>query len=59
MYWKMSIDLRRPLVRSEGNLDPIDGYVVFSLLQEASDDKTVLAQKIDEYRRILEKKWRR
>ncbi|RDX43099.1 hypothetical protein OH76DRAFT_1488099 [Lentinus brumalis] len=59
MYWKMSIDLRRPLVRSEGNLDPIDGYVVFSLLQEASDDKTVLAQEIDEYRRILETKWGR
>ncbi|KAI0718787.1 hypothetical protein C8T65DRAFT_570247 [Cerioporus squamosus] len=59
MYWKMSIDLRRPLVLSEGNLDPIDGYVVFSLLQESSDDKTVLAQEIDDYRRILETKWRR
>ncbi|KAL7277208.1 hypothetical protein ACG7TL_009057 [Trametes sanguinea] len=61
MYWKMSIDLTRPMVRSEGNLDPIDGYVVFTLLQETHEggDKNVLAQEIDEYRRILETKWRR
>ncbi|KAI8972830.1 hypothetical protein BD414DRAFT_499500 [Trametes punicea] len=60
MYWKMSIDLKRPMVLSEGNLDPIDGYVVFSLLQRTHDgDKNVLAQEIDEYRRILETKWRR
>ncbi|KAI0355917.1 hypothetical protein OH77DRAFT_1424188 [Trametes cingulata] len=60
MYWKMSIDLSRPMVLSEGNLDPIDGYVVFSLLQRDHEgDKSVLAQEIDEYRRILETKWRR
>ncbi|CDO70987.1 hypothetical protein BN946_scf184830.g19 [Trametes cinnabarina] len=60
MYWKMSIDLKRPLVLSEGNLDPIDGYVVFSLLQATHEgDKDVLAREIDEYRRILETKWRR
>ena len=33
MYWKMSIDLSRPAVRSEGNLDPFDGYVTYKLLQ--------------------------
>ncbi|MDA3786753.1 MAG: hypothetical protein PF568_07740 [Deltaproteobacteria bacterium] len=27
MYWKMSIDLSRPLVRSMGQHDPLDGYV--------------------------------
>lgn len=27
MYWKLSIDLKRPLVPSEGNLDPFDGLV--------------------------------
>ncbi|MEA3411947.1 MAG: hypothetical protein U9R74_10460 [Pseudomonadota bacterium] len=27
MFWKMSIDLRRPLVTSMGQLDPLDGYV--------------------------------
>ncbi|KAI0370590.1 hypothetical protein BV20DRAFT_966520 [Pilatotrama ljubarskyi] len=60
MYWKMSIDLSRPMVLSEGNLDPIDGYVVFSLLQRSHEgNKAVLAEEIDEYRRILETKWRR
>lgn len=29
MYWKMSIDLTRPLVQSEGNLDPFDGFVTY------------------------------
>lgn len=32
MAWKTSTDLSHPLVRSEGNLDPIDGYVTFRLL---------------------------
>ena len=27
MYWKMSVDLSRPLVTSMGQLDPLDGYV--------------------------------
>jgi hypothetical protein len=27
MYWKMSIDLSRPLVTSMGHHDPLDGYV--------------------------------
>jgi hypothetical protein len=27
MYWKMSIDLTRPLVASMGHHDPLDGYV--------------------------------
>ena len=33
MYWKMSIDLTRPLVPSMGQHDPLDGYVTFSELQ--------------------------
>jgi hypothetical protein len=33
MYWKMSIDLTRPLVSSMGQHDPLDGYVTFSELQ--------------------------
>lgn len=37
MRWKMSVDLSRPWVRSEGNLDPIDGYVTYRLVQEAAD----------------------
>jgi hypothetical protein len=27
MYWKMSVDLSRPLVRSMGQHDPLDGYI--------------------------------
>lgn len=30
MYWKMSIDLTRPLVSSMGQLDPLDGYVTYA-----------------------------
>ena len=35
MYWKMSIDLSRPLVRSMGQHDALDGYVTYHLLQWA------------------------
>jgi hypothetical protein len=33
MYWKMSIDLSRPLVRSMGQHDPLDGYITYHQLQ--------------------------
>ncbi len=33
MYWKMSIDLSRPLVPSMGHHDPLDGYVTIVQLQ--------------------------
>ena len=36
MYWKMSIDLSRPLVPSMGHLDPLDGLITYSQLQAAS-----------------------
>lgn len=35
MYWKMSIDLTRPLVASMGQHDPLDGYVTCVQLQDA------------------------
>lgn len=38
MYWKMSIDLTYPLVRSMGQHDPLDGLVTYSELQETSRD---------------------
>lgn len=34
MYWKMSVDLSRPLVPSMGQHDPLDGFVTYSQLQE-------------------------
>jgi len=36
MYWKMSIDLTRPLVPSMGQHDPLDGYVTCSELQASA-----------------------
>jgi len=33
MYWKMSIDLSRPLVQSMGQHDPLDGFVTYIQLE--------------------------
>jgi hypothetical protein len=33
MYWKMSIDLKRPLVFSMGQHDPLDGYITYAQLR--------------------------
>jgi len=38
MYWKMSIDLSRPLVSSMGHHDPLDGLVTFVQLQTTASD---------------------
>jgi len=37
MYWKMSIDLARPLVPSMGHHDPLDGLVTFVQLQATAN----------------------
>lgn len=59
MIWKMATDLSAPLVTSEGNLDPIDGFVMFRLLQatalEAGDGE-VLTEEIADYRRVMDRK---
>ncbi len=34
MYWKMSIDLSYPLVKSMGQHDPLDGLITYSQLEE-------------------------
>ena len=36
MYWKMSIDLTRPLVSSMGQHDPLDGFITYNELQAAA-----------------------
>ncbi len=33
MYWKMSIDLKRPLIPSMGQHDPLDGYITYNEIQ--------------------------
>jgi hypothetical protein len=37
MYWKMSIDLSRPLVLSMGHHDPLDGFVTYNELQATGE----------------------
>ncbi|EEH39610.1 hypothetical protein PAAG_01799 [Paracoccidioides lutzii Pb01] len=59
MVWKVSMDLSRPLVASEGNLDPIDGYVVFRLLQASAlkyGDGAILEEEIGDYKRVMTRK---
>ncbi|MFA6673512.1 MAG: hypothetical protein WCS24_12775, partial [Methanoculleus sp.] len=36
MYWKMSIDLARPLVPAMGQHDPLDGFVTYSELNASA-----------------------
>ena len=40
MYWKMSIDLTRPLVPSMGQHDPLDGFVTYNQLKVCVADNT-------------------
>ncbi|KAL4896626.1 hypothetical protein BDV59DRAFT_198984 [Aspergillus ambiguus] len=60
MVWKMAMDLSTPLVASEGNLDPVDGYVVCRLLQAsavaAGQSADVLDEEIRDYRRVMARK---
>jgi len=39
MYWKMSIDLSRPLVPSMGQHDPLDGFVTYNELQATAGEE--------------------
>ncbi|KAI4253427.1 MAG: hypothetical protein LQ352_003693 [Teloschistes flavicans] len=56
MYWKIAMDMSRPLVASEGNLDAVDGYVVFSLLAATAGDPNCLAKEIADYQRVIDRK---
>ena len=38
MYWKMSVDLSRPLVPSMGQHDPLDGLITYWQLQATAQD---------------------
>jgi len=50
LYWKMSIDLSRPLVPSTGQHDPLDGLLTLMELQAASTGAHVLREEIAELR---------
>ncbi len=44
MYWKMSIDLNRPLVPSMGQHDPLDGYITYNEIQSGMKDLNLIEQ---------------
>ncbi|MCX8204869.1 MAG: hypothetical protein N3H31_04380 [Candidatus Nezhaarchaeota archaeon] len=48
IYWKMSIDLTRPLVLQEGAHDAIDGLVTYAELQTASPTESLLREEVAE-----------
>ena len=51
------MDLREPLVRSEGNLDLVGRLVVLRLLQDSyGPDGPVLAKEIGDYEKIVSTK---
>ncbi|KAL3478563.1 hypothetical protein BJX99DRAFT_256459 [Aspergillus californicus] len=60
MVWKMDSSLSTVLVGSQGNLDPIDGFVVFRLLQGTAGKfglgDGVLQEEIEDYCRVMERK---
>lgn len=56
MVWKIAMDMSKPLVYSQGNLDPLDGYMVFRKLQAASGDPSTLNEEIADYKRIIDAK---
>ncbi len=49
MYWKMSVDLSRPLVQSMGQHDPLDGFITYHQLQAsiAKDSAGSLCPNLD------------
>lgn len=55
MVWKISADMKRVLVPSEGHLDAATGFVVFRLLQETKGEQ-VLEKEIKEYGEMMEGK---
>jgi len=69
MFWKVSVDMKRPAVPSEGNLDPFDGLVTCSILRGAHssverdsstpEDSSILSQEEADFREMVDAKWPR
>ncbi len=53
MYWKMSIDLMRPVVASMGHHDPLDGYVTCLQLRATGRDE-YLDRAIEVFRAMVD-----
>lgn len=54
MYWKMSIDLMRPLVASMGHHDPLDGYVTCLQLDATTGRGADLGDAIGDLRSMID-----
>jgi hypothetical protein len=60
MYWKMSIDLRRPLVSSMGQHDPLDAYITCLQLRStaaglpAAAGEPDLGEEVRQFRSMIE-----
>lgn len=60
MVWKLSIDMNRPVVPSEGNLDPYDGLVTVRLVRAAAADPgAVLAAEEADFEEMVAAKYHR
>ncbi|KFZ08817.1 hypothetical protein V502_09131 [Pseudogymnoascus sp. VKM F-4520 (FW-2644)] len=53
MVWKISMDMSRPLVPSQGRLDATTGFVVYRLLQAAAKEPRVLETEIEDYQKVM------
>lgn len=54
MFWKMSIDLSRPLVASMGHHDPLDGLITCTELQAAARSGRQMAKRANLKREIAD-----
>ncbi|KAL9657050.1 hypothetical protein ABK040_002676 [Willaertia magna] len=62
MFWKISIDMSHPVVPSEGNLDPFDGFITYRLLKETAmafdtNRTNVLNEQIEDFRTMVNLKY--
>lgn len=55
MVWKVKMDLSAPLVESQGNLDPAEGYVTYRQL-EVTKGAAVLEDEVRDYWGLVERK---
>jgi hypothetical protein len=57
LYWKISIDMSTPWVKSEGNLDPYDGFVTCRIIRDTSGDSSVLKEEIETLGKMVDSKY--
>ncbi|KAH8656512.1 hypothetical protein BGZ60DRAFT_417152 [Tricladium varicosporioides] len=58
MVWKISENMQKVLVSSEGHLDAATGYVVFRLLQETAGGGGILGEEIKDYENLMKREGR-